>query len=276
MDTRDAVESSTASTPGACELVEHLPFSTHAGIGERARIGLVVLQSDYTIEHEFRGLLTAVQGVEFYVSKVNNDINVTPETLAAMGPRIAEATGRLLMPGDLHVIAYACTSAAVVLGPERVAEYVRQARPGVAVTNPVSAAFAALKHIGAKRVIILTPYTSAVNTQVLDAFCANGFEVPVFGSFNEPNDHTVGCIDAHSLRQAIAALLQRSEQIDAVFVSCTSILMVAVAAELEAEFCLPVISSNIALAWHCLALAGVRAEIEHAGQLLAPKSPLDK
>jgi len=41
-----------------CEMIEHLPFTTEAGIGARARIGLVVLASDYTVEHEFRHIFT--------------------------------------------------------------------------------------------------------------------------------------------------------------------------------------------------------------------------
>ena len=42
------------STDGGYTLIEHLPFTTAKVIGARARIGLVVLASDYTIEHEFR------------------------------------------------------------------------------------------------------------------------------------------------------------------------------------------------------------------------------
>ena len=46
-------------------LIENLPFETEKMIGKRARIGLVVLATDYTIEHEFRKLIT-LPGVDFY------------------------------------------------------------------------------------------------------------------------------------------------------------------------------------------------------------------
>jgi maleate isomerase len=36
---------------------EMLDFSTDDGLGQRARIGLIVLQTDQTIEHEFATLL---------------------------------------------------------------------------------------------------------------------------------------------------------------------------------------------------------------------------
>ena len=45
------------STEGGYTLIEHLPFTTAKVIGARARIGLVVLASDYTIEHEFRAMI---------------------------------------------------------------------------------------------------------------------------------------------------------------------------------------------------------------------------
>ena len=38
-------------------MFEHLPFATDQVIGSRARIGLVVLSTDYTIEHEMRALI---------------------------------------------------------------------------------------------------------------------------------------------------------------------------------------------------------------------------
>lgn len=78
-------------TGAACEMIEHLPFSTDAGIGARARIGLIVLASDYTVEHEFRKILT-FPGVDFYEARIKNSPQITPETLAAMGPLITETT----------------------------------------------------------------------------------------------------------------------------------------------------------------------------------------
>ena len=34
-------------------LIEHLPYDLDAGLAQRAAIGLVVLATDYTIEHEW-------------------------------------------------------------------------------------------------------------------------------------------------------------------------------------------------------------------------------
>ena len=67
----------------ATERIEHIAFATDAGIAARARIGLIVLASDHTIEHEFRRVLTA-PGVALYQARIRNSPRITPETLAAI------------------------------------------------------------------------------------------------------------------------------------------------------------------------------------------------
>jgi maleate cis-trans isomerase len=53
-----------------------------------------------------------------------------------------------------------------------------------------------------------------------------------------------------------------------VFLSCTNLPTLPVLAELEAELGCPVISSNAATIWQCLALLGVPAEAAGLGMLL--------
>ena len=144
------------------ELIENLPFNTRASIGSRARIGLVVLASDYTIEHEFRQVFTQ-PGVDVFHARIANAPNITPETLAAMGPLITETAGRLLPGDELDVLAYGCTSASMVLGPDEVNKLLLAAKPLAKVSNPASAAAAAFKALNAKKIAVLTPYRRDVN-----------------------------------------------------------------------------------------------------------------
>ena len=55
---------------------------------------------------------------------------------------------------------------------------------------------------------------------------------------------------------------------DAVFVACTSLRVAAVAAEVEAALGKPVTSSNHAMAWHTLRLAGIGDSLPRWGRLL--------
>jgi hypothetical protein len=65
-----------------------MPSELDGGVASRAAIGLVVLATDQTMEHEFR-VLVRQPGVAFYESRIFNDHDITPETLRAIGPRIA-------------------------------------------------------------------------------------------------------------------------------------------------------------------------------------------
>jgi maleate isomerase len=233
----------------------HLPHRLDAGIAERAAIGLIVLATDQTIEHEVRHLLD-LPGSALYHSRILNDARITPETLGAMEARLAEATG-LILPGlPLDVVAFGCTSSSMVIGEERVFERMREARPGVACTTPITAAFAAFEALGVRRLALLTPYRDDIN-QVMRAYIeARGFLVPVMGSFNEEDDRKAARIDAASVRDA-AIELGRADDVDAVFVSCTSLRLIDAVTAIETALGKPVTSSNHALAWHCLRLAGI-------------------
>lgn len=259
------IEGVQVESRSECEMIEHLPFTTDAGIGARARIGLVVLGSDYTVEHEFRRIFT-IPGVDYYEARIRNVPQVTPETLAAMGPLLTETVDLILPGSDLDVVAFGCTSASTVLGADHVAGWIHDARPNAKATNPISAAFAAFEALGAKRIAMLTPYRRDVNVIVRKYVEDHGYNVPVFGSFNEDMDPIVSSIDENSLRNAIRTIVEGRE-VDAVFVSCTSVRLAGAVADIEQEVGLPVTSSNLAVAWHCLRLAGIEDKLPGLGRL---------
>ncbi len=121
-----------------------LPSELDEGIASRAAIGLVVLATDQTMEHEFR-VLTHLPGVAVYKSRVFNDAEIRPDTLRAIGPRIAPSVA-LILPGiPLDVVAFGCTSATMTLSEEAVFAEIRRERPNVACTTPVTAALAAFR-----------------------------------------------------------------------------------------------------------------------------------
>jgi maleate isomerase len=257
-------------------LIEHLPFHSHMVIGEKARIGLVVLATDYTVEHEFRHIITQ-PGVDVFAARIANEVSVTPKTLADMGPRITD-TASLILPDDrLDVLAYGCTSASTVLGEEAVHSFLKAAKPMAVPTTPITAAFAAFRTMKAKRIAVLTPYRRDVNAIVYEYITKHGFDVPVFGSFNEEKDPVVASIDADSLIAAINTIKDKAsrdgESIDMVFVSCTSVRLAEHVAQIEESIGLPVTSSNHAMAWHCLRLAGVSEAMPHLGQLYSAPLP---
>lgn len=242
-----------------------LNFSLDEGISRRAAIGLIVLATDHTIEYEWRKLL-ALDGVGFYESRIANSADITPETLREMDTRIAPGVA-VIRPGErLDVVAFGCTSASMVLGEERVIERIREVRPNVACTTPVTAARAALNAIGARRIALLTPYMRAINESLRDYLAARGIEVVRMGSFEHSDDNAVARIDAGSVRRAVLEI-GRHPDVEAVFVSCTSLRLADQVAVIESELGKPVTSSNHAMAWHALRLGGIDDTLPQFGRL---------
>jgi maleate isomerase len=230
-------------------------------------LGLVVLQSDETIEGELRSLLGDAQ---VYVSRVPSDLRVTRETLAEMAAHLGTAAS-LLPPGaDLAAVAYGCTSGAAQIGPEQIARLVRQGRQVADVTDPVSALIAACRQLGIRRLALLSPYIAAVSDQLRTVLAAQGIETPVFGTFAQSEEAKVVRIAPTAIIDAALDLCANAD-VDGVFLSCTNLRTLPVIDGLEATLGLPVLSSNLVLAWHMAQLA--RVPVAGPGRLLKMDGP---
>ena len=245
--------------------IERLEYTTDDGAGERARIGLLVLESDQTMEWEFR-MLTDLAGVSVYHSRLANDVTVTPETLGKMEAELPIAAQLLPNYMGLTAIGYGCTSGSTIIGEDRVAEIFDEIHPGVPSTNPLSAAKAALKKMNVRRLGLLTPYAPDVTDAMQANFNAAGIAVNVVGSFYQDNDMTVGKIDPNSILRAAISIGQ-SNDVDGVFISCTSLRAAGIIEAAERELGKPVTASNHALAWHLLRLSGINDTVKNAGIL---------
>lgn len=243
-----------------------IPFALDRGVAERAAIGLIVLATDHTLEYEWRRIFAPLDGVAVYQSRIPSPVRIAPETLGAMEAEITGAS-EILLPGEaMDVVGYACTSGTIVIGEEAVFARIRAARPAAKCTTPITAAVAGLKALGARRIAMLTPYVDAINAMMRDFVEARGIGVPVLGSFSHENDNEVARIDAASVRAAVLSL-GAHPAVDGVFVACTSIRVAALVADLEAELGKPVTSSNHAMAWHALRLAGIADPLPQWGRL---------
>ena len=248
------------------EIRSHLPFTVDEGIATRAMIALLVLATDQTIEYEWRRMLN-LPGVALYQSRLLNDAHINEETLRACADRITAATD-LILPGFVpDVVAFGCTSATMMVGADAVRARVHRVRPGVPVSTPITAAFHAFDALGMKRIALLTPYPESVNRKVREFIVGHGYEMPVMGSFNEDDDTRAARISTADIKAA-ALELGSSGKVDGVFVSCTSLRVVDIIEELERELGKPVTSSNHAMAWDSLRLAGIDDKVAGCGRLM--------
>lgn len=259
------------SAEKSAQEIKCLPFKTDAGAGHRARIGLLVLESDQTMEAEMRDLCS-LPGVAFYHARLANDTVVTPETLGKMEAELPVAAGLLPQYLDLKSIGYGCTSGTTIIGEQRVSEIIGHAHPGIPSSNPLTAAKAALAALGVARLGLITPYTPDVTQAMQDRLADAGMDVPVIGSFYEDDDTIVGRVTTQAILDA-ALTVGRSADVDGVFISCTSLRAAGIIEKAELALGKPVTASNHALAWHLLRLAGIEETIDGNGQLFQHQLP---
>jgi|TARA_B100001964_G_scaffold123066_1_gene136410 maleate isomerase len=241
-----------------------LEFTTDEGLGRRAKLGVVVLESDHTLEAELREI--RIKEVTHYIARIANDATVTPETLTAMEERLPLAASLLPIELKLDAIGYGCTSAATLIGEPAVEAAFDSAHPGVPSTNPIKAAVAAFTALGVQRIGVVTPYTADVTRRIVGHFESVGIEVVAVASFLEPDDHLVARISEQAVADA-AVRVGGADVCEAVFVSCTSLRTFGVVTDIEHRMGKPVVSSNLALIWHMLRLAGVDDEVQDLGRL---------
>lgn len=232
-----------------------LDFQTDDGIGTRANLGVIVLETDETLEHEFSRIMN-LAGVAHYISRIPMVPEIRPDTLARMEQNLP-ASARLLPPSlSFDAIGFGCTSASTVIGSDNVASAIKTVCPDARVSDPLAAIIAAGRHLAVKQLGFVTPYVPEVSAGMRAKLEEAGFEIAGFGSFEEGNDQVVARITKASILAAIEQVAAQAP-CDAVFVSCTNLRCLDVISQAEEKIGRPVLSSNQALAWHMLRLAGV-------------------
>jgi len=239
------------------------------GIGHRASIGLLALSTDRAGVFDTEEFLRT-DGVAMFSTRIPMAPVATPETLAEMAAHLADAT-RLLVPGSrLDVVGFSCTSGTVAIGIDRVHQAIQTARAGVQVTTPIEAGYEALHQLGARRITLVVPYLVKTAELVRDFFKQKGIEVLRRATFDLEGDPDMNRLSPKTLMQA--AVVTDSPESQAVFISCTGLRTAPIISELEQRLRKPVVTSNQAIAWHSLRLAGIPDRLEGRGLLFTMES----
>jgi maleate isomerase len=245
-------------------------FAVATPVVEPPRIGLVVPATDQVSEAAF-GEMLAGHDVSVVASRVAFENPVTLPNLARMVDDLARATALLLPGGQIDAVAFSCTSGTVAAGIDAVGRSIQAARPGVPFTTPITAAVAACRRLGVRRLAVLTPYLDEVNEAIHGFLTARGLDVVDFGSFHLRTEPEIASVAPAAIAAAGRALV--GPGVDGLFVSCTGLRGHAVIAALEAETGTPVVTSNQAQLWEALSLIGYDRAIEGYGRLLGTRAP---
>ena len=98
-------------------------------------------------------------------------------------------------------------------------------------------------------------------------FSEAGFDVINAATFSEDRDSIVGIISPKSIFNAIETLIVQSDNLDAIFISCTSLKCGSIIALAEEKFGLPILSSNSVLAWDMMKLSNATVSKQGKGKL---------
>jgi maleate isomerase len=228
------------------------------------RVALIALASDHGIRGEM-GLLLG-RRAELHLARVSAPDKFNAKTLTATTADIGRAVRWMGLTNDMDVAAYGCTSATVIVGEDVVARSLQTVLPGVPATTPITAARSALSRLRARRIALLTPYPRAIHRAIGDHLTRHGLEIVDERGLGIATDREITDYPPQELRARVMELDRRGAE--AIFVSCTSLRIAGIIGELESATGLPIVTSNQALAWHCLELAGRPTNLRGFGRLL--------
>ena len=174
---------------------------------------------------------------------------------------------RLLAMVQPKVIVLAHTATSALLGIAGEAELVArmEREHGVRFVSAFGCVFAALEHLGIRRVALGTPYDAVSTAKSKAHLEANGIEVVSHGNLeNVKNIYDETAARAHELARRIDV-----PEAQAVYLSGLGMPTIAELDAMERDLGKPVVSAAAAMMWSALGIAGERAPIAGFGRLLA-------
>jgi maleate isomerase len=231
--------------------------ATAIDYGGRARIGMLIPSANFIVEPQVRAMLPA--GVTVHFTRLPLRGSSTPELLAMV--ENVESAAALLADADVELIAFNCTAVSTFSSQleAEISHRIETSTRTPAVTTG-QALIAALNALGARKVMLLTPYTPEINARESAFLQEAGVEVVVEAGLgmNTPAEMA-------ALPPGIWLDLARrhhTSQADAILISCTAVRSADIISVLEKESGRPVVTSNQALVWHALRLRNVRDAVD--------------
>jgi maleate isomerase len=212
----------------------------------RARIGLIIPSVNRMTEPQFNHY--APEGLGILVAR-GRVAGKWGKTVAELTDEIAHAAGTLADAGP-DLIVFHCTHTSMKEGADgerRIIELIRRTT-GIEALSTSSLVNDALRALGIKKLVVLSPYMS--NQDIIDYLAAAGISVvkDVALKCQTPGDFE------KVTPQRWLELAQENDvpEADGIFLSCTNTTQIEAVAAIEAALGKPVVNSNQAVLWGCL------------------------
>ena len=228
------------------------------------RIGLIALATDFRIEKDFINVIKD-QDIDFFVNRIHCYAPLTSENLIKMSNTVTEISEDILPNEKIDCVVYGCTSGTIAAGYDTIKKKINLAKPEAKVTTPSTAAINALKKMNIKNIAIFTPYSKALNDDVVKYFENQNFKITSNAYFDITNDLDIGKVDEDYLYKIL--LEMDLGNADCLFISCTALPALSIIEKLEKKLNKVVLSSNQVLIWDTLQSIGKKTLINGFGKL---------
>jgi maleate isomerase len=219
-----------------------------------ARIGLIIPSSNRVVEQEM--VAAFPRGISMHVTRLRMT-GANRVSFDQLIPRIEEAT-RALLDARCDVVAFHCTANSMEGGKDGEQQILATlSRAGAPqATTTITAIQRAFDALGARRIVLITPYSAATTEHEAEFLRQAGYDVLWAQGFALAGSDAYCATPPQFWRdQAIEAARPEA---DAYLISCANISVFGVIRELEARLERPVVTSNQAVIWDALRLLGWR------------------
>jgi maleate isomerase len=239
------------------------PSMQKVRFGSRLTLGMIIPSVNTEAEPQIEAMLP--DGVSLHTTRLKMDED--PARLLSFVERVEDGASLL---ADAHVdrILFHCT--AVTTHDPEMAGRIRS-RIAAATSLPVTvtgeAIVAGLRALGAKTVVMVTPYVAAVNAREKAYLEHYGIAVLC--------DHAAGLIHGRDFRAIEPmqwyrwAMALRRDDADAYFLSCAQARVAEIIDAVERDTGRPVVTSNQAALWQSLRQSGIDDRRAGFGALFA-------
>lgn len=234
----------------------------------RATIGLILPGAGITAEYDFNKY--APDGVGICTTRIpfgKAGVGPTPENLKLMVQGLESGCLSMLDPRDKQdVIMFCCTSGSLIGGPnfdKECVELIEKATGSRGLTTS-TAILQAFEALGLQKLAVITPYPDGTNVAEKEFLEKNGLTVTTIVGINPERRFIPQLEPSYVYRQVKQLDLAGA---DGIFLSCTALDCLEIIKPLEADFNMPVVTSNQASLWAALHTANVGVKIPELGKL---------
>jgi len=231
-----------------------------AGFGSKARIGQLYPSGGLC---DYEPQFMAPAGVQFLTTRLSFRRSRVEDDRALVDG--LESHAQLLADARVDLIAFNCTAASLVVGPDEINRRIRAAT-GIPSVTTIEAVIEALEAAQVRRFALMTPYLPEVVAAETAFFDSRGYSVAAHAGIACEDPIAQGTIPPERWR-ALARTL-RDTDCEGLLISCAGIQLAPVLEQIEREFGRPVIASNQALVWCCLRRLGLPDRSAGYGALL--------